>query len=374
MAIISWKDNVLTALKRLFTGQGKSEGDDLRCSSFNDRQEQEEAYEAIERGTLLVPLDQIVGSVGRYHDFDRQFRATHSPKGDERLQGIIEAMRAGKMMPPISLYQIKEEYFILDGHHRFQAARELGFHEIRSRIVELLPSRDTLENRLYVEKIHFRDQASLPRALDLTEPGQTGHLSWQIEQHRQFLSRQMDQEVSFTASAADWYDNIYRPLATLIDNSGLVRSFPGRTVDDLYLYISLHQWEIGKKRKYGIGIDKLIPTDMEVFREKMAKHQNQGYPEMKREITVFILLNVEGKYEQPIFDKLLALNEVREVHTVHGAIDMIAKITLMRDLLSSDAELLSQFVQTIRLWKGVVSTQTLIPGMSRIKDQDRCHL
>jgi len=89
----------------------------------------------------------------------------------------------------------------------------------------------------------------------------------------------------------------------------------------------------------------------------------------------FILLNVEGKYEQQIFDKLLALNEVREVHTVHGAIDMIAKITLMRDLLSSDAELLSHFIQTtIRQWKGVVSTQTLIPGMSRIKEQDRCHL
>ena len=102
----------------------------------------------------------------------------------------------------------------------------------------------------------------------------------------------------------------------------------------------------------------------------MAEKKEQTYPEMKHEITVFILLNIEGKYEQQIFDNLLALEEIREVYTVHGTIDMIAKMTLIRDLLFSDAEILSQFLQyTVRKWKGVVSTQTLIPGMSKIKDQ-----
>jgi hypothetical protein len=367
------KYNPFTALKKAIANRdGRGEGDNP--SNFNIRQEKEEAYEAVERGTLMVPLSKIVGSVGRYQDFDNQFK-THSPKVDERLKGIMNAMREGKNMPPIALYQIKEDFFILDGHHRFRAAVELGWSEIRSRIVELLPSKNTLENKLYIEKIHFRDKAGLTDSIDLTEPGQIEHLEWQVREHRKFLADQKKQDISFKQAAADWYRTIYRPLATLIDNSKLVKSFPGRTVDDLYLYISVHQWEIGSKRTYGIGVDKLIPTDMEAFRQKMAEHKEQEYPEMKREITVFILLNVDGKYEQQIFDKLLALEEVREVHTVHGSIDMIAKITLMRDLLSSDAEILSQFIQyTIRQWKGVVSTQTLIPGMSRTKDQDRCHL
>lgn len=367
------KYNPLRVLKEAFTGNREDHNPD-RSSSFNDRQEKEKAYQAVERGTLMVPLDKIVGSVGRYHDFDNQFK-THSHRKDERLISIITAMKAGKVMPPISLYQIKEDYFILDGHHRFRAAGELGHTEIRSRIVELLPSRDTLENHLYIEKINFRDKTGLTDSIELTELGQTGHLEWQIREHRKFLNEEKNQEISFKQAAADWYVSIYRPLATLIDNSGLIQSFPGRTVDDLYLYISVHQWEKGKRRKYGIGIDRLIPTDMEAFRKKMSEHKKQEYPEMKREITVFILLNVEGKYEQQIFEKLLALDEVREVHTVHGAIDMVAKITLMRDLLSSDAEILSYFIQsTIRQWKGVSSTQTLIPGMSRIKDRDRCHL
>jgi hypothetical protein len=365
--------NPFSVLKKALAGQEKNDEAD-QASSFTSRQEQEEAYEAIERGTLMVPLEKIVGSVGRYHDFDHQFSAGSSA-ADERLTGIVAAMKEGKTMPPISLYQIKEDYFILDGHHRFRAARELGRSHIRSRIVELLPSKDTLENNLYIERIGFRDKAGLTDSLDLTELGQTGHLEWQVEEHRRHLRREKKEEVTFKQAAVDWYRTIYRPLATIIANSGLVKSFPGRTVDDLYLYISVHQWEEGKKRKYGIGVDRLIPKDMEEFRQQMAEHKEQEYPEMKREITVFILFNVDGKYEQQIFDKLLALDEVTEVHTVHGSIDMIAKITLMRDLLSSDAELLSQFIlSTIRQWKGVLSTQTLIPGMSRVKDRDRCLL
>jgi len=368
------KFNPFSALKKAITSRESSCETESNPSCFNTRQEEEEAYEAIERGTLMVPLEKIVGSVGRYHDFDNQF-GSQSHAVDERLKGIIDAMKEGKNLPPISLYQIKDDYFILDGHHRFRAARELDRSHIRSRIVELLPSKNTLENKLYIERINFRDKAGLTDSIELTELGQTEHLEWQVDLHRRHLSREKGEEISFKEAAVDWYRTIYRPLATIVANSGLVKSFPGRTVDDLYLYISVHQWEQGQKRKYGIGVDKLIPKDMEAFRKKMAEHTEQEYPEMKREITVFILLNVDGKHEQQIFDKLLALKEVTEVHTIHGSIDMLAKVTLMRDILSSDAELLSQFIlTTIRQWKGVLSTQTLIPGMSRVKNKDRCLL
>lgn len=82
----------------------------------------------------------------------------------------------------------------------------------------------------------------------------------------------------------------------------------------------------------------------------IARHQDREYSEMKREITVFILFVIEGKYGQQIFDKLFSLGEIREVHSVHGSIDTIAKATLHRDLLSSDAEIISQFTCPIRQW------------------------
>lgn len=345
--------------------------DNNQLQSFGDRQESEQAYDSIDRGTSMVPLDRIVGSVGRYRDFDSQFNPIRDTAGDERLQAILKRMREGRSLPPVSLYQIKDDYFILDGHHRVTAAKELGQTHIKACILELMPSTDTLENRLYLEKTDFRDKAGLPKTINLTEFGQFPHLEWQIREHQAWLSEEKQQDISYKKAAADWYRTIYRPLATIIHNSGLVKSFTNRTVDDLYLYISVHQWEKGKSRKYGIGVDKLIPKDMEEFRAKMAEHKEQEYPEMRREIMAFVLLNVDGKHEQRIFDKLVALEEVREVHSVHGSIDIIAKIVLTRDLLSSDAELLSQFLtSTIRQWRGVRATQTLLPGIAVVKDRN----
>ncbi len=359
MAMFSLNSDLL---KNLFGGKKC----DLR--SFHAVQQQEQAVDSVERGTKPVPIEKIVGTVGRYNDFDCEFRPRR--QGDNpRLQGIIQAMQAGKSMPPISLYQIKDDFFVLDGHHRLLAAKELGQEEIRACILELLPSADTLENQLYREKIDFRDQAGLSATIELTELDQFVHLEQQIRIHQAFLERQQGQEISYQQAAGDWYQTIYRPLVTLIKNSGLVQNFSGRTVDDLYLYISEHQWGEKRERKYGIGIDKLIPRDMEAFREKMAEYKQQKYPEMKQSITVFVLINVEGKHEQRIMDRLFGLDEVQELHSVHGSIDLIVKVLLQRDLLSSDAEVISQFTHSmIRPIRGVKSTQTLIPGLSRVKE------
>ncbi len=365
MATTSSQRKSKNFFQRLFPGP-KKERDQLQ--SFGDRQESERAYDPVDRGISMVPLENIVGSVGRYRDFDSQFTPKTISK-DERLQGIIAKMKAGKALPPISLYQIKDDYFILDGHHRVTAAKRLGHTHIRACILELLPTADTLENRLYKEQIEFRDRAGLPHAINLTELGQFPRLDWQIREHQSYLSEERDQDISYQQAALDWYRTIYKPLATVIQNNGLIKSFQGRTVDDLYLYISVHQWENGQKRKYGIDVDKLIPRSMEEFRDQMAEHKEQEYPEMLREITAFILLNVEGKHEQEIFDKLLELDEVTEIHSVHGSIDIIVKVVLTRDLLSVDGELLTQFLlNTIRQWRGIQSTQTLIPGLAIIKD------
>ncbi len=357
--------------KKFFSQSNKNEKAKKETNAhFEEVRVEEKAFTSIDRGTSLVPLDRIVGSVGRYHDFDAKF-SPKSHRSDERLKTLMTALSQGRPIPPITLYQIKDSYYILDGHHRYTAAKNLGHDHIRACILELLPSKDTLENKLYIEKIGFRDRFSLGNVPELTEPGQYQHLSEQIKEHNEYLSKQSAEPISHVQAAADWYKTIYLPLRKLIENSGLIQSFDNRTVDDLYLYISLHQWKFARSRRYGIGIDKLIPKNMEEFRNKMEEHKEKEYPEMKREINAFILMNVEGRHEEKIMDKLVALDEVREAHSVHGSIDIIIRVKLVRDLLSSDAELISQFLTTtIRQWNGVTSTQTLLPGVSKIKDEN----
>ena len=349
-------------VKKLWGGRRDSEA---KC--FRENQECEGAFDHVDRGICSVPLAQIVGSVGRYHDFDSQFKLKgHVPP--DRLISVKQAMREGKSLPPVKLYKIKDEYYVLDGNHRISAAKEFGRSDIMAKIVEFIPSSNTLENIIYREKSEFVEQTGLTQPIDISEVGQFPYLLEQVEHHRTFLAGKEKPGATLKQAAEDWYTTIYLPMAGIIEKANLLASFPGRTLDDLFAYISFHQWEKGRRRRYGIGIDKLIPKDMEAFREKMANVNKDEYPEMLRSITAFIMMNVEAKRELKIVDKLFALPEVKEVHSVHGSIDILAKIALTRDLLSSDAEVIGQFVhERVRQIDGIVSTQTLIPGTSMIK-------
>jgi DNA-binding Lrp family transcriptional regulator/uncharacterized ParB-like nuclease family protein len=341
----------------------------METRSFHDDQVNEKAFDAVSRGVCEVPLDRIIGSVGRYHDFDGKFRIkSHVPS--DRLQQVKEAMRRGKPMQPVKLYQIKDEYYVLDGNHRVAAAKEFGHETISAKILEFIPSSNTLENILYREKSAFREETGLSAPIDLTEVGKYEYLQQQIRTHREHLQKTTGKPVPCSRAALDWFHTIYKPLTGIVEKSGLLNHFPNRTVADLYAYISFHQWEKGRQRTYGIGIDKLIPRDMEAFREKMTDTKEREYPEMKTGITAFILMTVKAKSEYRIMDKLYQLEEVREIHSVHGEVDILIKVVLTRDLLTSDAEIIGNFVhEHIRGISGVNSTRTLIPGHSKIKPE-----
>ncbi|PID57420.1 transcriptional regulator [candidate division KSB3 bacterium] len=339
--------------------------------SFREDQNREKAYDTCSRGTQEVLLEQIVGSVGRYHDFDSRFRLHHYLP-DDKLKHVTELLKGGVTLPPVTLYQIKDEYYVLDGNHRVAAAKELKHTTIAACIVEFLPSPTTLENVLYRERHEFLEQTGLREEIELTEVGQYRSLCRQIRDHQEFLQATAAQSVGFQEAATDWFHTIYSPLIALLRKGRLLDAFPQRTLSDLYTYISSQQWHREQQQRYSREIDQLIPCSMEEFREKMAQKTEREYPDMVREMTVFVLMNVTGKHEDRIIDKVFDLPEVQEVHSVYGSVDLIAKIVLSRDLLTSDVETISHFVNDhIRHMPGIISTQTLIPGLSKMKEQDR---
>lgn len=341
-----------------------------QIKSFKEDQQKEAAFDARDMGVRRVPMDQIVGSVGRYHDFDSEFRLKeYLPQ--ERLEGVKKAMKEGKPLPPVQLYQIKDEYYVLDGNHRVSAAKEFGYSDIDAHIVEFIPSKDTLENVLYRERADFKTRTGFSQQIDLTELGKYTYLLSQISRHQHCLEQEGGVPISFEKAAEDWYKTIYSPLVAIIQKAHLLDSFPKRTVADLYTYISSHQWDKGSVRKYGEGIDQLLSDDMEGFRKRMANKREMEYPEMQRKMMAFVLMHVSAKKEERVIERLYSLEEVREVHSVHGDVDLLVRIVLSRDLVSSDAEIIGDFVHNeIRQIPGVISTQTLIPGFSKIKGRE----
>lgn len=348
-------------------GNGTAPG---QVKSFNEEQAAEEDIEFVDRGLKYVKLDEIVGSVGRYQDFDNRFHLKNR-EGNQRFQDIKSAMVGKKPLPPVKLYQIRNDYYILDGNHRVAAAKEIGRDEIEARVTEVLSSKNTFENLLYRERLRFYEKTGLKDDITLTEVGKYRYLENQIQKHMEYLNQTLKKDVDFKKAAEDWYNTIYLPLVMIIKNGQLISRFPERTVSDLYAYVTFHHWDRKSDRKYGIGISRLIPEDMETFREEMLEKSRPEYPEMQRAISAFILINTEpSAKESKLVDRIFRLEGIQEVHSVHGTIDIIAKITLNRDLLASDAEVIAEYVEKrIRTIPGISSTQTVIPGISREKEK-----
>ena len=89
----------------------------------------------IYRGTQPVPVAQIVGSVDRYRDFDREFLPAQSRTAD-RWKSIARAFYSDVDLPPVRLYKVGDAYFVLDGHHRVSVARDQGVEFIDAEVQE----------------------------------------------------------------------------------------------------------------------------------------------------------------------------------------------------------------------------------------------
>lgn len=87
-------------------------------------------------GLQVVCLDKIVGSAGRYHDFDRAFFPRH-PHLKDRWMSINKAYYKQRTLPPVELVKIGEVYFVSDGNHRVSVARARGQEFIDAYVSEI---------------------------------------------------------------------------------------------------------------------------------------------------------------------------------------------------------------------------------------------
>src|SRR5688572_24943850 len=78
-----------------------------------------------DKGVQMIPVDAIIGSVGRYPDFTRTFLPRRSE--DQQRWAKVKAVAMnplGEGLQPIEVYKVSEVYFVLDGNHRVSIARQ----------------------------------------------------------------------------------------------------------------------------------------------------------------------------------------------------------------------------------------------------------
>jgi CRP-like cAMP-binding protein len=106
-------------------------------ASFQDALEEAGgAAGAVDRGLVSIPVEAIVGSVGRWQALRSDFLYRTGRAMTQRFYRVGEAMQAGKVLPPIEVYKLKSSYYVLDGHHRVAMARRLGQDFLDAHVVE----------------------------------------------------------------------------------------------------------------------------------------------------------------------------------------------------------------------------------------------
>jgi hypothetical protein len=123
-------DRVLT---RLRTALGDRAPDPLAILTLGDAVEALGHDGVDDLGQRDVPLEQVVGTVGRAADFDRRFRPRHGRERDRR-ERIARIAAGGVDLPPVDVVLLGELYFVRDGHHRVSVARALGRPTIVARV------------------------------------------------------------------------------------------------------------------------------------------------------------------------------------------------------------------------------------------------
>ena len=224
-----------------------------------------------ERGLQQVPLDAIIGSVGRYTEFTRTFLPRRTDD-QQRWAGVKTAMEKGEGLPPIEVYKVGDVYFVVDGNHRVSIARQEGFDSIEARVIEfqtevkLTPDIQPDDLIVKAEHTDFLNKTRIHETrpnvdLNVTSCCQYDKLMEQIHISQYILQEEGKQDVTLQDAAAYWYDTMYIPLAEAIRDRGLLRWFPNRTITDLYIWISENRAALEEELGWEIQSD-ITATDL----------------------------------------------------------------------------------------------------------------
>lgn len=241
---------------------GLLRGKSAELLSFDDVRARLRLREESYKGLHDIPLDKIVGSVGRFNEFTNTFLPKTTDMR-ERWSRVYAKMNSMEGVPPIEVYKVDDVYFVRDGNHRVSVARQIGAKTIQAHVTEL-PTEVDLEPGMTLEDldaaaayINFLEETELKRtrphhiSIQLSQSSAYQELLGHIYLHGQVMEQISGNPVRMSEAAANWYDNVFRPAVTLIRKYDVLeqtREAHKHTEADLYLWMVDHMRDL--RRRY----------------------------------------------------------------------------------------------------------------------------
>ncbi|MBQ6781876.1 MAG: transcriptional regulator [Treponema sp.] len=242
--------------------------DEATLISFSDIKKMLKPKNEVYKGMMVVPINQIVGSEGRYHDFDNRFfpKSLHLKT---RWEHIDMAHIKDINLPPIALYELGGLYFVRDGNHRVSVARAKGIEFIDAEVVSLqseiqLHPGDSLakmtrqvinyEKRVFYTETNFGDITDY-WLLDFSTTGQYDVIYNHILTHKYYINMNKSEEISMEEAILSWFNTVYMPVIKIIDKHHIMRWFKKRTKADMYVWLIKYWDELKQKFNAEIPLD-----------------------------------------------------------------------------------------------------------------------
>jgi hypothetical protein len=215
------------------------------------------------QGVQVIPVERIVGSEGRYADFNKQFLPRHEHLR-RRWTRVDEARLTDIPLPAIRLFEIGGVYFVRDGNHRVSVARAQGAMAIDAEVVSLnseialdpaMTKEDLRSAVIRYEQAGFYQATRFDKVfpdydLLFTATGRYDEVMVHISGHKYYINMNKQEEISFEGAMKSWYNKVFMPIILVIREKKLPGRFPGRTEADLYVWLVKH-WDDLKRRHGG---------------------------------------------------------------------------------------------------------------------------
>ncbi|MBP6470135.1 MAG: universal stress protein [Chloroflexi bacterium] len=246
--------------------------------SYDDVRKKLKMTGQTEQGIQEIPLDAIVGSVGRSGDYTRDFLPIKD-SDKERWARVKAAFLSPTGVPPIAVYRVGSAYFVRDGNHRVSVARQLGNQTIDAYVTEVrtrvpLNSDDDPEEIILKERYaNFLEKTNLDQIrpgadLKMTWPGFYSMLLEHIRSHQYFMGLDFQRDVSYEEAVGHWYDEVYMPVVALLYERGLFNEFTGRTEADLYALLADYRRELGEELGWNMDAQTAVTNLAETKSER----------------------------------------------------------------------------------------------------------
>ena len=259
--------------------------DKKRLLSFNDVKKILKPKNEVYIGLKTVPIKKIVGSEGRYNDFDNHF-LPRSNELKQRWVNVDQAHLSDIVLPPIQLYELGGLYFVRDGNHRVSVAKTQGVEFIDAEVITLhsevqLPPDvrlDTLlaaviryEKRVFYNETHFGDLTDY-WDLDFTEAGRYDVIYNHILVHKYYMNEQQQTEIDFSDALLSWFQTVYLPVIDVIDKYNLLSDFKDRTKSDIYVWIVKHWDRLKQKNGNDFSLDDAARDFVKLEQASHTRH------------------------------------------------------------------------------------------------------